>query len=71
MKIWSQVWEALFFFNSYFIYFPYFFWLRRVLVAAHGTLLRHAGSFRVSLELWCAGFVSLVVARGLQGAWAL
>ena len=38
------------------------------LVVACGFL---SSGVQVSLYLWCAGFLFLVVARGLQGAWAL
>ena len=55
------------FFKKIYLLFIYliYFWLCRVLVEACGIFCwRRAGS------LWRAGF-SLVVARGLQGAWAL
>ena len=55
--------------NETIIYlFIYFFGLRRVLVAACGIF---CCGVRASLYLWCAGFLSLVVARGLQSPWAL
>ena len=59
-----------------FIYFPFLFWLRRVLVAAHrifveaceifrcGAQSLHCG-VRASLLLWRVCFLSLVVARRL------
>ena len=49
----------------FFIIIIIFFWLRWVLVAACGIFHCSEGS-----SLRCVGF-SLVVASGLQGAWAL
>ena len=52
-----------------------FFWLRQVLAVARGIFVEACGIFhggaRASPYLWHAGFLSLVAARGLRGAWAL
>ena len=62
--LWLLLGRGFFFFKIYL----FIFWLHRVLVAAHRIF--HCG-MRASLQLWHAGFLSLVVACRLQGMWAL
>ena len=66
-----------FFFKIYFFKFIYFiyFWLHRVLVAARGNFVEAHGVFMAMRQLLSSCgvrvFSSLVVARRLQGTWAL
>ena len=56
----------LFFFEDLFIIYFIYFWLHQVLAAVCGIFRCGTGS-----SLWHMGFLSLVVACGLQGVWAL